>query len=112
MLADTDVAIFSSRTRILSSRELASPPSTDAPRSSAASCGDCSPGTAQCRWISTVGIRSFITIVFGAASVGTSACAGSFTLPRGIAPNYFSIRVRASAGVMSPDSATIALLGP
>jgi len=34
------------------------------------------------------------------------------TLPRGIAPKYLFISTLASAGVMSPDSETIALFGP
>ena len=45
--AATATASFSSRTSTRSSRELASPPRIAPPRSSAASCGDSSPGTAQ-----------------------------------------------------------------
>ena len=38
--------------------------------------------------------------------------ANDVTGPAGIGPKYFSISVRASAGVMSPASATTALFGP
>src|SRR5512138_60745 len=53
-----------------------------------------------------------MTIVLGAARVGTSAAAGLLTGPLGMGPKYFCISVLASATLMSPDSETIALLGP
>ena len=97
---------------MLSSREEASPPRTAAPTDSGTASSLSMPGTAQLRVSRVLATRSCMVLTMGADRVGTSACAGVFTGPRGMAPKYFCISGRAVASSMSPDSTTMALFGP
>ncbi|MNL41078.1 hypothetical protein D3C87_1634700 [compost metagenome] len=110
--AETLEAVCSSRTRTLSRRELARPPSTEAPTLSGTESGSFSPGTAQVRLIWVWATRSRSTSSTGAARVGTGAAAGVLAGPRAMAPKYFWVSSRALASSMSPDRTRTALFGP
>ncbi|MNQ96303.1 hypothetical protein D3C85_1119000 [compost metagenome] len=112
MPAETLEAICSSRTRTLSRRELASPPSTEAPTLSGTESGSFRPGVVQVRLMRVWATRSCSTCSTGAARVGIGAAAGVLTGPRAMAPKYFWVSSRALASSMSPDRTRTALFGP
>ena len=110
--ADTCTASFSCLTRILSSRDEASPPRIEPATTSEAVSGSFSPGTAQLRLIMTAATRSFISSLTGAGSVGMVTVGSTLFGPGWIAPKYFSTNGLAVATSMSPASTSTALFGP
>jgi hypothetical protein len=110
--AETCTALLSLRTSALSSRELASPPSTSPNTSSATESGSFSPGTAQLRRIIVAATRSCIFTVLDWGSVGTATLGSTLFGPAAIAPKYFSTSGRASLASTSPAITSTALFGP